>query len=83
MLANDNRTAAGTLIDGVLSLELRAEAGVWRPAGQSGPAIRIVAFGEGAASLSAPAPLVRVAEGTEIAVRVGHSAFRRRVVVAG
>ena len=65
---NDNRQAAGTLRDGVLTLELRAQQGLWRPEGESGPAIKIEAFGEGTSAPSAPAPLIRVPEGTVIAV---------------
>jgi FtsP/CotA-like multicopper oxidase with cupredoxin domain len=66
VLANDNRRPAGTLVDGVLTIELRAAAGTWRPQGEDGPAIEIQAFGEGAAPLTAPAPMIRVPEGTEI-----------------
>jgi len=68
VVTNDNRQAAGTLRNGVLTLELRAQHGLWRPEGESGPAIRIEAFSEGTSAPSAPAPLIRVPEGTVIAV---------------
>ena len=70
VVPNDNRTPAGTLSDGVLSLELRAAVGLWQPGGKSGPALTVQAFGHDAAPLSAPAPLIRVPEGTQIDVRV-------------
>ncbi len=67
---NDNTKPAGTLDGGVLTLELRAGAGEWRPKGEDGPAITIEAFGEGVSPLSIPAPLIRVSEGTEVAASV-------------
>ena len=70
VVANDNRRPAGTLADGVLTLELRAASGLWQPQGASGPALRVQAFGEEGQSLSTPAPLIRVPEGTEIAVSI-------------
>ena len=68
--ANDNRHAAGTLDGGVLTLNLRAAAGLWQPERGAGPSLRIEAFGEGASPLTIPAPLVRVPEGTEVDARV-------------
>jgi manganese oxidase len=63
---NDNRRTAGVLENGTLTLQLRAGLGLWRPEGNAGPALTIEAFGESAASLMVPAPLLRVPEGTEI-----------------
>ena len=65
---NDNREPAGTLEGGVLVLKLRAAVGVWRPEGEDGPALEVEAFGDPSGLLQAPAPLIRVPEGTEIAV---------------
>jgi manganese oxidase len=70
VVVNDNRHPAGSLQDGALTLELRARAGIWRPEGESGRTIRIDAFGEGSSAPSAPAPLIRVPEGTTIAATV-------------
>ena len=70
IVANDNRKPAGTLTEGVLSLRLRAAVGTWQPAGESGPTLRVEAFGEFGAPLLVPAPLVRVRQGTEIAASV-------------
>ena len=66
VVINDNRQPAGVLENGTLTLQLRASVGLWRPEASVGPALTIEAFGEGAAPLMVPAPLVRVPEGTEI-----------------
>ena len=68
--ANDNRAPAGALAHGVLTVRLRAGLGAWRPRAESGPALRIEAFGEGSSPLSVPAPLIRVPAGTVIAVTI-------------
>ena len=68
--ANDNTRAAGTTADAVVTLKLRAAAGMWRPEGDGGPSLRIEAFGEEGALLTVPAPLIRVGEGTTIALSV-------------
>jgi manganese oxidase len=70
IVTNDNRRPAGTLVNRVLKLDLRAAAGLWRPEGDAGPAIEVEAFGEGTSSLMVPAPLIRVTEGTEIEATV-------------
>ena len=41
VVLNDNLEPAGDLRDGVLTLGLRAGAGMWRPEGPSGRALRI------------------------------------------
>jgi FtsP/CotA-like multicopper oxidase with cupredoxin domain len=68
--AHDNTKPAGTFSDGVLTLELRAAAGAWRPLGAEGPSLEIEAFGEAGSPLTIPAPLIRVPEGAEIAVLI-------------
>jgi manganese oxidase len=70
IVPNDNRQAAGRLVDGVLRLDLRAQVGDWRPEGDRGPALRVEALGESGASLMVPSPLIRVPEGTLIAASV-------------
>ena len=66
--ANDNRTPAGVLKDGVLTLRLVAEEARWRPEGQSeaDPTRTILAFAEEGQAPQIPGPLIRVPEGTEI-----------------
>jgi len=70
IVPNDNRQAAGVLRDGVLTLELTAQEGLWRPQGESHPPLRIDAFADGARQPSVPAPLIRVPQGTMIAATV-------------
>jgi FtsP/CotA-like multicopper oxidase with cupredoxin domain len=67
---HDNRRAAGVLAHGVLALDLRVGVGVWKPEGDDGPALRIEAIGEAGRALSAPAPLIRVPQGTEIVAAI-------------
>jgi FtsP/CotA-like multicopper oxidase with cupredoxin domain len=70
VVAQDNRKPAGSLEANVLTLNLRAGRGVWRPEGPTGPAVTIEALGETASSLSVPAPMIRVPEGTTIVASV-------------
>jgi manganese oxidase len=70
VVANDNTRAAGVLDHGTVTIRLRAAAGQWRPEGPGGPALAIEAFGVEGAPLSVPAPLIRVTEGTTIAVSI-------------
>jgi manganese oxidase len=71
VLPNDNRRPAGTAVDDATrSLKLRAALGLWKPEGETGPALRVEAFGEEGDALLAPAPLLRVREGTTVVVSV-------------
>jgi FtsP/CotA-like multicopper oxidase with cupredoxin domain len=67
---NDNRRPAGVRQGDTLVLKLRVAAGLWRPEGESGPALQVDAFGELNGLLQAPAPLIRVPEGTQIVATV-------------
>ena len=73
---NDNLRPAGIPNGGTLMLSLRAAAGLWRPEGEKGPALEIEAFGEDGSSLTIPAPLIRVPEGTEVAATVRNELTR-------
>jgi FtsP/CotA-like multicopper oxidase with cupredoxin domain len=64
--SNDNRHAAGTLVNGVLTIKLEARAGVWRPEGDNGRAIELAAWSEEGKALSTSGPVIRVPVGTEI-----------------
>src|ERR1700752_2090924 len=68
--ANDNLRAAGTGDGDTVTIALRAARGAWRPEGARGPALTIEAFGEETARLSVPAPLIRVREGTTLAISI-------------
>lgn len=85
---NDNRTPAGRLAHGVLTVALEARLGDWRPLGSDRPGVPIFAFGEAGKPLQDPGPLLRVRVGTEIRARVAnrtdvplvvHGLARRRV----
>ena len=82
VLTNDNRRAAGAAAGNTLSLNLRAEEGLWRPEGDAGPALRIEAFGEEGGALQVPAPLIRVREGTTIVATI-RNALDRTLTVRG
>lgn len=62
--ANDNRTPAGELRNGVLTLRLEIREGLWHPHAEDGEAFPVYAFAEPGKPLQAPGPLVRVPEGT-------------------
>jgi FtsP/CotA-like multicopper oxidase with cupredoxin domain len=66
--ANDNRSPAGELRDGVLSISLELGEGQWHPESEQGPALTVYAIGEKGRSLQNPGPLIRVPQGTEIRV---------------
>lgn len=64
--ANDNRTAAGVLRNGVLTLNLELRKGNWYPEKADGEAIPVYAFAEVGKPLQVPSPLIRVPLGTTI-----------------
>ena len=80
---NDNRVAAGTLENGVLTVRLDARMGQWRPDGETDPAIVIRAFAEEGKALQIPAPLIRVPRGTEIRAFVRNSLADSTLIVHG
>src|ERR1700682_1130561 len=64
--ANDNRSPAGQLRDGVLTISLELGEGQWHPESAEGEALTVYAIGERGRSLQNPGPLIRVPQGTEI-----------------
>ena len=73
---NDNRTPAGVLRDGMLTISLEATRTMWHPDGDSLPGMPIEAFAESGKQPSAPGPLMRVTAGTELQVSVRNSLDR-------
>lgn len=71
--ANDNRTPAGELRDGVLYLQFEIKKGIWRPEAEDGEAIPTYAFGEAGKPLQVPGPTIRVPQGTTIDISVSNS----------
>jgi FtsP/CotA-like multicopper oxidase with cupredoxin domain len=70
IVAHDNVRPAGRVVDGVLSISLRAGIGQWYPDGPSGATREIQAFGEEGQPLSVPSPFIRVPVGTGVAVSI-------------
>jgi len=64
--ANDNRTPAGELRDGVLTLHLDMRKGAWHPEAENGETLSVYAFGESGKPLTDPGPAIRVPQGTTI-----------------
>ena len=73
VIPNDNRTPAGRLRDGVLTLRMVAQPAIWRPEGPNGPDLPIYAFAEEGKRPLVPGPLIRVPAGTEIHVSLRNS----------
>jgi FtsP/CotA-like multicopper oxidase with cupredoxin domain len=65
--ANDNRTPAGHLAGGVLSLRIEIGQGDWRPE-RAMPPNPVLAFREAGGRLTTPGPLIRVREGTRVEI---------------
>ncbi len=73
---NDNRTPAGALRDGILTVALEAKRTMWHPDGDTLPGLATEAFAEAGKQPTAPGPLLRVAAGTEIQASVRNSLER-------
>ena len=73
VVPNDNRVAAGTLRNGVLTLRLVARPALWRPEGPNGPELPIYAFAEEGKIPQIPGPLIRVPVGTAIDISLRNS----------
>jgi len=69
-LPNDNRTAAGLLVNGVLTLQLEAREALWYPENKPGVAIPIFAFAEVGQPTRIPGPLIRIPAGTDVRATV-------------
>jgi FtsP/CotA-like multicopper oxidase with cupredoxin domain len=80
---NDNRSPAGTLRDGTLTVRLEARDGEWHPDGDSDPGVVVRAFGVEGGPLQIPGPLIRVKEGTEVRALVRNGLDGQRLVIHG
>src|SRR5262249_37940320 len=68
--ANSNQTPPGTLANGVLNVDLEIQQANWFPQTDSGPSMKVFAFGEKGKSPQIPGPMIRVPEGTKIRATV-------------
>jgi len=80
---NDNRGAAGTLENGVLTLKMSVVRAMWHPDRDEDPGAEILAFQEDGRAPSIPAPLIRVPVGTEIRTTVRNTLSDSAIVVFG
>src|SRR5262245_39965373 len=64
--ANDNRTPAGDLRNGSLSIRLELREGRWYPENEGGPFRDVYAFAEAGHAPRSSGPLIRVPQGTQI-----------------
>ena len=70
VVANDNRTPAGKLKNGILDLRLELREGVWYPEQEGGGHRDVYGFAEEGEAPQCSGPLIRVPEGTQIHIRV-------------
>ena len=68
--ANDNRTPAGHLKNGILELRLELRQGRWYPEEENGPYRDIYTFAEEGLPAQTPGPLIRAPQGTPVHVTV-------------
>src|SRR6185437_2929661 len=68
VVANDNRTPAGTYVGDTLVLRLTVAPVAWAFLGDSGPTLTVAAFAEEGKTPTIPAPLIRARTGTPIRV---------------
>jgi FtsP/CotA-like multicopper oxidase with cupredoxin domain len=70
ILANQNRTPAGKLENGVLTVHLEIVNGTWHAEAEDGPPLYVQAFAEAGQPASIPGPLLRVAVGTTVKITI-------------
>jgi FtsP/CotA-like multicopper oxidase with cupredoxin domain len=83
ILTNDNRRPAGAFANGVVTLRLVAEEGIWQPEGPKGRTLRVQAFREESGALSIPGPLIRVPARSQIHVFIRNAIPRTTLRVFG
>src|SRR5262245_3707701 len=82
VVANENRTPAGALVNGTLELKLEITESEWHPEAESGPSLCMQVFAEEGKPPVNPGPMIRVTEGTEIHVSL-HNRLRKAALVHG
>jgi FtsP/CotA-like multicopper oxidase with cupredoxin domain len=70
IVAFDNQRPTGTLVDGVLSVDLVAEEGMWYPSGGEGFGLPMYAFRQADGPLQIPGPLIRVTQDAEVVLNI-------------
>ncbi len=80
--ANSNRTPAGVLAAGVLTVNFEVREGEWFPEDEHGPSVKIFALAEPGKPAQVPGPLVRAREGTSIHAHI-HNLLSVAVMMHG
>lgn len=63
---NSNLISAGTLADGVLTIDLEVRGGEWFPEDEHGQSVKVFALAEKGKPAQIPGPMIRVRQGTVI-----------------
>lgn len=66
VIANQNRTSAGALENGVLTVHLELRKGAWHPEADDGPQLFVDVIGEAGHAAQIPGPLLRMTAGTTV-----------------
>lgn len=82
VVENQNRTSAGKLEHGILSVHLELRRGRWHPEAPDGRAIEISSIAEEGQTPQIPGPMIRVPAGTEIRASV-HNLLSKTAYVHG
>lgn len=82
-VANDNRAAAGSTTNGVLTVVLDARPARWLPDADVDTTMTVQAFGEQDGAPRIPGPLIRAAQGTTVRVTVINSTGDSTLVLHG
>src|SRR4051812_42645426 len=80
--ANDNRQSAGTLKNGVLTVQLETRTGKWYPEGEHGGTLETAAWAEVGKPLQNPGPVIRVSAGTVVRASI-HNTLAKPLTVYG
>jgi len=81
--ANDNRTPAGRLENGVLEIHLVLGMARWYPESPDGPFVDVPAFAEEGGTPTIPGPLIRVPTGTTIEATVRNALTDSTIYLRG
>lgn len=81
--ANDNRSSAGTLQNGVLTVHLSVVRAMFHPDRDDDPGVDMLALQEDGHAPTIPAPLIRVPAGTEVRTTLRNTQTDSSVLVYG
>jgi Putative multicopper oxidases len=83
VVANDNRSSAGTLKGNVLSLHLVVEMARWYPEAPNGPSIDVQTFAEEGRAPTIPGPLIRVRTATIVEATIRNALPDSTITIHG